>query len=116
MSPKFRPPTRAPQPTSRERQLSGHIFAVSAGLVGVCLTVVGLFHIFRQPGMAESIADNLVAMDAMVFLFACLFAYLALRSDLESRWRRLERYADVMFLGGISAMVVIIALIAYELI
>ena len=26
-----------------ERELSGHIFAVSAGLIGVCLTVIGVF-------------------------------------------------------------------------
>lgn len=106
----------ASQPTAGERTLSGYIFSVSAGLVGVCLTVVGLFNIFQRPGEAQSIADNLVAMDAMVFLAACFLAYLALRSDKESRWRRMERYADGLFLTGLCGMVVISGLIAYELI
>jgi hypothetical protein len=103
-------------PTTGEARLSGHIFAVSAGLVGVCLTVVGLFNIFRQPGASGSIADNLIAIDAMIFLFACLSAYLALRTDREAQWRRLERFADGLFLLGISGMVFISALIAYELV
>lgn len=107
------PPT--PQPTTRERELSSHIFGVSAGLVGVCLTVVGIFNFARRPGEPQGgIADNLVAIDAIVFLLACLFAYLALRASDERGWRRLERYADVLFLVGISAMVVIAALIALD--
>lgn len=108
------PPTDLP--TTGEGRLSGHIFAVSAGLVGVCLTVVGLFNIFRRSGAPQSIADNLIAIDAIVFLFACLCAYLALRTDREAQWRRLEHFADGLFLLGISGMVVISAMIAYELI
>jgi hypothetical protein len=107
------PPTR---PTARERELSGHIFTVSAGLVGVCLTVIGLFHLFRQVGEVQGIADNLVAIDAIVFLFACLFAYLALRTEEETSWRRLERWADGLFLFGLAGMVVISGLVAYEFI
>ena len=102
------------EPTSRERDLSGHIFSVSAGLVGVCLTVIGLFRLFRKAGEVASVADNLIAIDALVFLFACLSAYLALRTTEERSWRRLERIADSLFLFGLAAMVVISALIAYE--
>jgi len=105
-----------PPPSARERQLSGYIFSVSAGLVGVCLTVIGLFRLFRQPGEVQSVADNLVAINAMLFLFACLFAYLALRSDRERRWQRLERVADALFLLGIFGMVLISGLVAYEFI
>lgn len=105
-----------PEPTSRERDLSGHIFSVSAGLVGVCLTVIGLFRLFRKTGEVASVADNLIAIDAMVFLFACLSAYLALRATREKAWRRFERFADTLFLAGLAAMVVISALIAYELV
>jgi multisubunit Na+/H+ antiporter MnhF subunit len=82
----------------------------------VCLTVIGLFRLFRRTGEVESIADNLIALDAMVFLFACLFAYLALRTEREAAWRRLERFADALFLFGLAGMVVISGLVAYEFI
>ncbi len=110
------PPPPPAEPSSRERDLSGHIFSVSAGLVGVCLTVIGLFRLFRKTGEVASVADNLIAIDALVFLFACLSAYLALRATRETSWRRLERFADTLFLVGLAAMVAISALIAYELV
>lgn len=110
------PSPQLPEPSARERELSGHIFTVSAGLVGVCLTVVGLFRLFHRAGEVESIADNLIATDAIVFLLACLCAYLALRSTSETAWRRLEHFADALFLFGLAAMVLISALVAYALI
>jgi len=97
------------------RELSGHIFSVSAGLVGVCLTVIGLFRLFAAT-RARSWADNLLAMDALAFLFSCLLAYLALRARAAARRRRLERLADSVFLLGLAVMVLIGGLVAYELI
>jgi hypothetical protein len=105
-----------PPTTTRDRDFSGRIFTVSAGLVGVCVTVIGLFNSFRNTGKVQSVADNLIAVDATVFLGACLSAYLALRTVDEARWRRMERYADVLFLLGISGMVLIGGLIAYDFI
>ena len=43
--PKAEPGGHRMEPTTRERDLSGHIFSVSSGLVGACLTVVGLFNL-----------------------------------------------------------------------
>jgi hypothetical protein len=99
-----------------ERELSGHIFSVSAGLVGVCVTVIGLFRILGGSGRLNTWADDLLAIDAFAFLVSCLLAYLALRSNSLARRRRLERVADVIFLLGLTVMVVIGSLVAYELI
>ncbi|QJR34170.1 hypothetical protein [Gemmatimonas groenlandica] len=103
-------------PTANERNLSGHIFSVSAGLVGACLTVIGLFNVLNYAGEIRGKADNLLAIDAAAFLAACFFAYLALRTRDERRWQRLERVADACFLVGLSGMVAIGALIAFEFI
>lgn len=99
-----------------QRELSGHIFSVSAGLVGVCLTVIGVFRLVGGSGRLTTWADDVPAIDAFVFLVSCLLAYLALRSNSPARRQRLERVADVIFLLGLTAMVVIGSLVAYELI
>jgi hypothetical protein len=99
-----------------QRELSGHIFSVSAGLVGVCLTVIGLFRLIGGSSQLRSWADELLAIDAFAFMLSCLLAYLALRSRSSSRRNLLERFADVIFLLGLAAMVVIGSLVAYELI
>jgi multisubunit Na+/H+ antiporter MnhF subunit len=103
-------------PSAADVQLSGHIFSVSAGMVGVCLTVIGLFRVVVGSPRADSVADNLLAADALLFLVACMLAYLALRSRDAGRARRLERAADGVFLVGLAMMVAVGGLVAYEII
>ena len=64
----------------------------------------------------DSIADNLLAVDALLFVGACFLAYLALRARQTRRARGLERVADVVFLGALAMMVGIGMLVAYEII
>jgi ABC-type Na+ efflux pump permease subunit len=103
-------------PPTAHVQLSAHILAVSAGLVGVCLTVIGLFRVIIRSQHVDSIADNLLAVDALFFLVACVLAYLALRAREPMRARRIERVADVVFLFALVVMAVVSGLIAYEVI
>jgi hypothetical protein len=103
-------------PPALERELSGHIFTVSAGLVGVCLTVIGLFRLFGGPARLHNWADDLLAADAFAFLTSCFLAYLALRSRMPARRYWLERLADGVFLLGLAAMVLVAGLVAYELV
>jgi hypothetical protein len=97
-------------------QLSHHIFSVSAGLVGVCLTVIGLFRLIVRSQHVDSIADNLLALNAFLFLTACFLAYLALRARSPAVADRIERVADLIFLVGLTIMVAIGGLIAYAVI
>ena len=103
-----------PSKTELEDDISVHIFTASAAMVGVCLTVIGLFRIsFRLQAVATT-GDELLAVDAMAFLTSCLLAYLALRTRRTQRKYRLEKVADWIFLTGLSLMAVACALIAYE--
>jgi hypothetical protein len=82
----------------------------------VCLTVIGLFRVVFELKNINSIADNLMAMDAVVFLGSCLLSYLALRSTKAARSFALEEAADLVFLAGLGMMVTVCGLVAYELI
>jgi len=97
-----------------DQELCVHIFTVSAGLVGVCLTVLGLFRVIFRLSKVHEISDGLIALDALGFLAACVFAYLGLRARSKSSRRRLQLLADIVFLGSLSFMVVTGCLIAYE--
>jgi len=95
-----RSPSPSPEPPSqeqdsREHELCVHIFAVSAALVGVCLTVIGLFRVIVRLKNVDSVADNVLAVDAAGFLVACLLAYASLRSRTVRRRRALERAAEI---------------------
>lgn len=88
-----------------EERLCEHIFSVSAAMVGVCLTVIGLMRIFIAYRHEDTFADDIVAVDAMLFLIACLSSYWALRAKHERRLHRLERFADTVFIVAMLVMV-----------
>jgi hypothetical protein len=99
-----------------EEDISIHIFTVSAAMVGVCLTVIGLIRIVITIGKIDTLADDVLAADALIFLFSCGTSYWALRTRSSRRMHRLERFADTNFLIGLLLMVVVCALITFALV
>ena len=95
-----------------EFDLSIHIFTVSATLVGVCLTVIGIMrHLDRR---AQQYGQELLALDAFLFLICCLLSYLGLKARLGRHKRLWTSIADNLFMGALSLMVLICGLIVYE--
>ncbi len=94
--------------------ISIHIFTVSAAMVGVCLTVIGLLRVTLAVRQGETIFDDLLALDALIFLISCLLSYFALRTRGARRIARLEHFADGVFISGLILMVMICGLIVYE--
>jgi hypothetical protein len=96
-----------------ETDICVRIFTVSASMVGVCLTVIGLFRIVTELKNVDSIGDNLLAVDALAFLTSFILSHIALRARGSKRNQWLEKIADAIFLMALSMMVVICGLIAY---
>lgn len=107
-----------PDPTPRtplQEDICIHIFTVSAAMVGVCLTVIGLLRVVITVRKADSIADDLLALDAVLFLISCLSSYWALRTRDSRRMHRLERFADGVFIVALVLMVGICGFITYAI-
>ncbi len=102
-----------------ERQLAAdicvHIFSVSAALVGVCLTVIGLLRVIIYTSKVETFVDDILAADAVIFLLSCLLSYWALRTRSRYRMHRVERVADTVFLVGLFLMVLTCGFVAYAI-
>jgi len=101
--------------TPLEQDISIHIFTVSSAMVGVCLTVIGLIRVVITLGTADTLADDFLAGDALLFLISCLLSYWALRSRSMRRMHRLEKIADGIFIFAMIGMVIICALITYTI-
>ena len=99
--------------THLEHDICIHIFTVSSAMVGVCLTVIGLIRVVITLGRADTLADDLLAGDALLFLISCLLSYWALRSRGSRRMHRLEKIADGIFIVAMIGMVIICAVITY---
>ena len=101
--------------THLEHDICIHIFTVSSAMVGVCLTVIGLIRVVITLGRADTLADDLLAGDALLFLISCLLSYWALRSRSLRRIHRMEKIADGIFIIAMIGMVIICALITYSI-
>jgi hypothetical protein len=98
-----------------EQDICIHIFTVSSAMVGVCLTVIGVIRVFITLGTADTLADDFLAADALLFLISSLLSYWALRSRGLRRMHRLERIADAIFIVAMVGMVVVCALITHTI-
>jgi hypothetical protein len=98
-------------------ELNVHIFSVSAAMVGVCLTVVGIIGIIISNNSEyATVADDLLAVDTVVFMFSCLLAYTSLRSTSVARTRSYQRLADGVFVTGMVTMSIACLIIAFSIV
>jgi hypothetical protein len=106
-----------PEPGDRalEADLCTHIFAASAALVGVCLTVIGLIRVVVATTNVGTIADDLLAGDATLFMVSCVLSYWALRARSVRRMHRIERAADAIFLVGLLLMTTTCGVVTWAL-
>jgi hypothetical protein len=96
-----------------DHDICTHIFTASAAMVGVCLTVIGIIRMVVSLRHTDVLGDDLLAINAMTYLAACLMSYWALRTRSLGRNHRLERIADVLFLTALTLTAVNAAFITW---
>jgi len=99
-----------------EGEISIHIFSVSAAMVGVCLTVIGIIRVVVHMHEVGTLADDLLSFDALLFLGACLLSYAAMRTHKSRRMLKVERIADYLFILALLVMAIACSLITYAVI
>ncbi len=100
---------------AREHDLTMHVFTVSAGMVGVCLTAIGLLRLIAAQTKAQTLGDDLLAVDAMLFVVCAFLAFWSFKTKEPIIRRRLRLIVDTLFLSGLAGMGVICAVIAYAI-
>lgn len=100
---------------SREHELTMHVFAVSAGMVGVCLTGIGLLRLVAAQSSVESLGDDLLAIDAVLFVTCTFLAFWSFKTRTSKLRGRLRLLVDVLFLSALAFMGAICAIIAYAI-
>ena len=98
-----------------DHEIVSHIFVISAAMVGVCLTAIGLVKIVTKRHGIETIADDLLAFNACLFVTCCFAAFWSFRTRHKRRRGSLETFVERAFLAGLALMVVICAIIVYSI-
>ena len=101
--------------TRLDENICVHIFTASAAMVGVCLTVIGIIRVVISQHRSDMLADDLLAINAMLYLASSLLSYWALRTRSVTRNYRLERIADIIFLVALTLTAVNAAYITWAM-
>lgn len=109
-------PSPESDPPTPERDIAIHIFTASAALVGVCLTVISIVGRITQGTLIHRLVDDLLAVNAMIFLGSCLLSYGALRIRGKSRVHHLETAADIVFISGLCGLVLACGMIVWAVV
>jgi hypothetical protein len=99
----------------KEESISIHIFSVSAAMIGVCLTVTTLLNINESLKRIETRCDELLTLNAAIFLASCIISYLAMRTKDRKRRLTMERTAGWIFIAAIVMVAVVGVFIGWEL-
>ena len=79
------------------------ILSVSGGMVGVCLSAIGILGMIKSLRRLDTLCDDLLAADAFLFLSAAILCFLVNRTPL---WRR--RHAVAVGIDGIFSLALIV--------
>ena len=89
---------------NNERDIASHVFNSSAMMMGLCLTIISLMSGGKHPERLATVVDDIIAVDALLFLISCFLSYSVLRSRHLRQMHRVETWADVTFLLGMTGM------------
>ena len=87
----------------REEQL--HLLSLSGTLAGLSITGVTLFHTLGRGNEVRTIADDVLAGSALLFLVCTYFIFFALRTKHARLAPTLVNIADTLFLLALTGMV-----------
>jgi hypothetical protein len=91
---------------------SPHILSTSSNLLGFCLIVMTSLKIANRT--EASLLDELTGVASVLLMASCILSFQSMRSPNAARSERLERIADVVFLGGLSLVFLAILMIAFH--
>ncbi|MFZ1686353.1 MAG: hypothetical protein WAU70_02960 [Flavobacteriales bacterium] len=93
---------------------SPHILSTSSNLLGFCLIVMTSLKVADRT--EASFLDELTGIAAVLLMASCILSFQSMRTRKPARGERLERTADIIFLGGLSLVFLAILLIAFHFI
>jgi hypothetical protein len=92
-----------------EERIYAHLLtllSVSAAMVGVCMTAIGLVSVIEALNKVEHIVDDMLAIGTLIFSFVTLLSFLGIRTRIRQAWPAYMLVLDILFCIGIATMVI----------
>jgi hypothetical protein len=98
-----------------QRELLLRLLPMSASLAGLCIAAITLFRSNERLVRMESLADDMLAICAFLFLCATYMTFWALRTRKPVMVLRLSKAVDGTFLAALTMLVGVGFLMVYTL-
>jgi hypothetical protein len=92
------------------------LLSVSAAMVGVCLTAIGLVSVIASLRKFENWIDDMLAIGTVLFSLITLLSFLGLRTRIRKSWPHYMLMLDMLFCLGIATMVMASLLLTFVVI
>lgn len=96
----------------REAMLS--LLPTCGTLAGISVALVGAINL-RPAGGEKTLADEILLLSALGFMFTCYIIFFAMRTISEESRLKMMQAIDVVFLASLTLVVVAGFVVAYEL-
>ena len=99
-----------------QRDIYLHVSEVSVAMIGVCLTGVSILNVDQDINNVNTYVDDLLAIDAFVFLTAYLLSYWVVRTMTNNNRnvRKIGNIANIIFLIGMIFMAIVCGCIVLQ--
>ena len=89
---------------ARDRDVLLRLLSVTASLAGLCIAALGFMEIGAPDADLRTLADEVIAIDAMLFVICVYLILWALRTTINARAKQLSRIIDIVFLFALTTM------------
>ena len=83
-------------------------------MLGVCMTVISIVKLTQSNRGVAYWVDDLLALDALIFLTSAILSYLSIRSNSKKVY--FEDIADKFFMMALIFMGVVVLLLTYQIV
>ncbi len=97
----------------RDRDVLLRLLSVTASLAGLCMAALGFIEYSSPDATLRTLADELIAIDAFLFVICVYLILWSLRTSNLVRARMLARTIDAVFLFALTTMLLSAAYIVY---
>ena len=98
---------------ARDREVLLRLLSVTASLAGLCMAALGLMEFGTPDATLRTLADELIAFDALMFVCCVYLILWALRTRSRERTRMLGKVIDAVFLFALTTMLIASGYIVY---
>ena len=107
------PEGRIAHEVARNRDVLLRLLSVTASLAGLCIAALGFMEYGSPEAMFRTLADEIIAFDALLFVCCVYLILWALRTDSPNRAFMLANVVNLVFLLALTTMLIAAAYIVY---